>query len=116
MTEQSIVTLTQNYFARLGYKVECDGVLLGVSGIPHPFDLFLSKGDEVKLVYVKNWARSVGVNMVIKIDMISEDVGIRHPIFVAKRFSDHAYAYSNRHGITLLTVQELSKRINSPKV
>jgi len=109
MTEQSLVNLAIGYFERLGYDVERDIVLFGVSGIPQAFDLSLRKGDEVRLAYVKDWTRSVGVNMVIKIDRAAEDVDVRRPILVARGFSDHAYAYSNRHGVTLLTPRELSE-------
>ena len=109
MTEQSLLTLVMRYFGHLGYGVERDIVLVGASGVPQAFDLFLRKGEEVRLVYVKDWMRSVGVNMVIKLDRAAEDVGIRRPILVARRFSDHAYAYSNRHGVTLLTPRELSE-------
>jgi hypothetical protein len=109
MTELSLVASTVRYFERLGYGVERDVVLFGESGTPQSFDLLLRKGDDVRLVYVKDWVRSVGVNMVIKIDRAAEDVGVRRPILVARVFSDHAYAYSNRHGVTLLTPKELSK-------
>jgi len=109
MAEQSLVTLAIGYFKRLGYYVERNVALVGASGIPQTFDLFLKKGDELKLVYVKDWVRSVGVNMVMKIDKAAEDVGLRRPVFVARRFSVHAYAYSKRHGVELLTPRELSK-------
>jgi len=108
MTEPSLLNLAMRYFERLGYDVERDALLIGVSGIPQTFNLSLKKGDEVRLVYVKDWVRSVGVNMVIKIDRAAEDVGFRRPVLVARRFSDHAYAYSKRHGVTLLTPRELS--------
>ncbi|MCJ7634876.1 hypothetical protein MUP77_21120 [Candidatus Bathyarchaeota archaeon] len=113
MAELSLLALAMHYFGQLGYEIERNIVLVGVSGIPHDFDLYLKKGDEVKLVYVKDWARSVGVNIVIKIDMTAEDLRIRHPVVVARCFSSHAYTYSNRHGITLLTHMDLSKR-NGP--
>jgi len=108
MTEQSLVALAMRHFERLGYSIRHDVTLIGASGIPQVFDLFLEKGEEIRLVYVKDWMRSVGVNMIIKIDRASEDVGIRRPVLVARSFSDHAYAYSNRHGVTLLTPRELS--------
>jgi hypothetical protein len=109
MTEQSLLALATRHFERLGYSVSRNVALIGASGIPQVFDLFLEKGEEVRLVYVKDWARSVGVNMTIKIDRAAEDVGVRRPVLVARSFSDHAYAYSNRHGVTLLTPKELAE-------
>jgi hypothetical protein len=108
MVDESLVTLAVKYFERLGYQVEFNVALVGASGIPYIFDLSLKKGDSFKLVCIKDWMRSVGVNMAIKIDMSAEDVGFRRPILVARSFSSHAYSYSNRHGVALLTPKELS--------
>ena len=78
------MTLATSYFGQLGYEIKRDIVLIGISGIPHVFDLYLKKGEEVKLAYVKDWARSVGVNIIIKIDLTAEDLRIRHPVVVAR--------------------------------
>jgi len=62
---------------------------------------------------VKDWKRTVGVNIVINIDKASEDIGFTRPILVAGNFSDHARAYSNRNrrGIQLLTKSEILRSL-----
>ena len=49
--------------------------------------------------------------MVINLDKASEDVGFPRPILVSGKFSGHAKAYANRHGITLLTKHEIERRL-----
>ena len=56
---------------------------------------------------IKDWRRTVGVNMVINIDKAAEDVGFPKPIIISGKFSGHAKAYANRRGITLLSKQQI---------
>lgn len=79
----------------------------GVSGSIHRFDLLLEKADGRRVVWVREWNRTVGVNMIINVDKAATDVGIRSPIVVATEFSDHAKAYANRRGVTLISRREL---------
>jgi len=79
----------------------------GVSGSVHGFDLLLEKAADKRLVWIKDWNRTVGVNMVIKVDKAVADVGLRNPVIVATKFSDHAKAYANRRGVTLISKREL---------
>ncbi|MGD8545720.1 MAG: hypothetical protein PVH12_06040, partial [Candidatus Bathyarchaeota archaeon] len=55
----------------------------------------------------KNWKRTIGVNMIISLDKASEDVGLKNPIIVGGKFSDHAKSYANRRKITLLTERRM---------
>jgi hypothetical protein len=50
--------------------------------------------------------------MVINIDRASADVGISSPIIVAEVFSDHAKAYANRRGVTLITKREILSQVS----
>jgi len=110
----SINTITLNelaakYFRKKGYKIEQNIILEGVSGIPHEFNLLITKSNEKRVVKILNWKRTVGVNIVINFDKASEDVGIEKPIVISEKFSSHAKAYANRKGVTLLTKQKLNK-------
>jgi len=100
----SVVT----YFRQKGYKIERDPVWEGkASGLSHRFDLIVRKGNEQKLVWIRAWNRTVGVNMVINMDKTAEDVGVPNPIMISQKFSGHAKSYANRRGVTLLTKQEI---------
>jgi hypothetical protein len=107
MSRLSLSNLAVKYFRQNGYKIEKDAVLEGISGLPRNFDLVLRKGREKRSVWIKDWKRTVGVNMVINIDKAAEDVGFPKPIIISEKFSGHAKAYANRRGITLLSKQQI---------
>jgi len=75
------------------------------------FDLIARKGNEVHPVRVKDWNRTIGVNIVINMDKASEGAGFSNPILVAEKFSEHARAYGKRRGIKLITKYEMREGI-----
>jgi len=112
MSAISLIDSVVTYFRRKGYKIERDTVWEGkTSGLSHRFDLIIRKGDEQRLVWIRAWKRTVGVNMVINMDKAAEDVGVPSPIMISDKFSGHAKAYANRRGITLLTKREILQRL-----
>lgn len=106
-----LIDLTITYFRQRGYQIQEEALLEGVSGIPHKFHLLIEKGNEKHLVTVLDWKRTSGVNMVIRLDMASSDVGFSNPVLVSNNFSGHAKAYANRRGMTLLTKHEITRRL-----
>lgn len=111
MHEVSLTELAITYFRQNGYKTEENAILEGFSGLPRRFDLFIRKGKERHVVWIKDWKRTVGVNMVINMDRASEDVGLTNPILISEKFSGHSKAYANRRGITLLTKRQIMRRL-----
>jgi hypothetical protein len=111
MSRSSLTNLAVKYFRQNGYQIEKDSVLEGVSGLPRKFDLVLRKGRERRSVWIKDWKRTVGVNMVINIDRAAEDVRILKPIIISGKFSGHAKAYANRRGVTLLSKRQIMRRL-----
>ncbi|UCC57643.1 MAG: restriction endonuclease [Candidatus Bathyarchaeum sp.] len=111
MSRLSLANLAVKYFRQNGYKIEKDAILEGVSGLSRKFDLVLRKGREKRSVWIKDWRRTVGVNMVINIDKAADDVGFPKPIIISGKFSGHAKAYANRRGITLLSKQQILRML-----
>jgi hypothetical protein len=111
MSRLSLANLAVKYFRQNGYKIEKNAVLEGISGLSHKFDLVLWKGREKRSVWIKDWKRTVGVNMVINIDKAAEDVGFPKPIIISGKFSGHAKAYANRRGISLLSKQQILRML-----
>jgi hypothetical protein len=107
MSRLSLANLAAKYFRQNGYETEKDAILEGASGLSRKFDLIIRRGREKRSVWIKDWNRTVGVNMVINIDNAAEDVGFIKPIIIAEKFSGHAKAYANRRGITLLSKQQI---------
>jgi len=109
MDSAPLLDLAITYFRQKGYKIERNAVLEGFSGLPHSFDLVIRKGKEQHIVWIRDWKRTVGVNMVINMDRASADVGFSNPVMVSGKFSGHAKAYANRRGVTLFTKRQLSR-------
>ncbi|MBS7610957.1 hypothetical protein KEJ27_01900 [Candidatus Bathyarchaeota archaeon] len=104
----SLIELTVEYFKAVGYDVRRDVELQGRWNIRWKFDLLLE--DDFGLlrgVWIRNWKRTVGVNVVLMLDRASEDVGLGKPLLIANGFSISAYAYATRRGIELLTFEEI---------
>ena len=97
------------YFKKEGFKVEQEAIVLeGFSGISNKFDLIVQKGRTAQGVWIRDWNRTIGVNLIINIDKASEDVRLASPMIVGEKFSDHAKAYANRRKITLLTKRQIA--------
>lgn len=102
-----LVELAIRYFKKEGYKVEREMTMReGFSGISRKFDLIVQKGRLVQGVWIRDWNRTIGVNVIINLDKASEDVGLSNPILIGEKFSDHAKAYANRRKIMLLTKRQ----------
>ena len=104
-----LLNLSISYFKKEGYRVNSEAAVLeGYSGITRLFDLIVQKGREEQVVWIRDWNRTIGVNVIIGLDTASADVGLSNPIMIGDKFSDHAKAYSNRRKISLVTKQKLS--------
>jgi hypothetical protein len=103
-----LTDLAVAYFKKEGYKVNSQDVKIeGHSGVSRHFDLIVQKGRFEQGVWVRDWNRTIGVNVIINLDTSSEDVDLSSPIMIGEKFSDHAKSYSNRRKINLLTKQKI---------
>jgi hypothetical protein len=104
-----LVDIALSYFKKEGYKLKTEApVMEGFSGITRRFDFIVQKGREEQVVCLRDWNRTIGVNVIINLDTASADVGLANPIMIGEKFSDHAKSYSNRRKIMLLTRQKLT--------
>ena len=104
-----LMDLAVRYFKKEGYKVRHENTVLeGFTGISRRFDLIVQKGRMEQGVWIRDWNRTIGVNIIIGLDMASDDVGLSNPIMIGEKFSDHAKSYSNRRKIMLLTRQKIA--------
>jgi hypothetical protein len=107
-----LVELAIRYFKKEGYKVEREMTTLeGFSGISRKFDLIVQKGRVAQGVWIRDWNRTIGVNVIIGLDKASEDVSLSNPILIGEKFSDHAKSYANRRKIMLLTKRQIAPRL-----
>jgi hypothetical protein len=104
-----LLQLAIRHFRKEGYKVEQEETTFeGFTGLSRKFDFVVQKGHVAQGVWVRDWNRTIGVNLIINIDKASEDVGLSSPIIIGEKFSDHAKAYANRRKITLLSKQKIA--------
>jgi galactitol-specific phosphotransferase system IIB component len=112
MVSPALMQNVVQYFKKEGYKVEQNETVLdGFSGITRRFDLIVKKGQVEHGVWIREWNRTIGVNVVINVDRASEDVGLSTPILVGDKFSDHAKSYANRRKLTLLTRRQMGQSL-----
>jgi hypothetical protein len=108
----SLLELAVQYFERNGYRVEREKTTLeGFSGILWKFDLIVQKGKVTHGVWVREWNKTIGINVIINLDKASDDVKLANPIIVGEKFSDHAKAYANRRKILLLTRRQIFPKL-----
>jgi hypothetical protein len=110
VTHYSLKDLTVEYFNRRGYEVKKEQPQEELDTPPN-FDLIVSKRKEIHPVRIKQWNRTVGVNIVINMDKASEKSGFSSPILVSEKFSEHAKAYATRRGIMLITKFEIMRSL-----
>ena len=104
-----LMDMARNYFKKEGYRLKNEAITVeGDSGVIRHFDLVVQKGRDEQVVWIRDWNRTIGVNVVIGLDTASMDVGMPNPIMIGEKFSDHAKSYSNRRKIMLLTKQKLT--------
>ncbi|MEM2104056.1 MAG: restriction endonuclease [Candidatus Bathyarchaeia archaeon] len=101
------------YFRKKGYKVEENISFEGYRGITRNFDLIVQKGRLTQCVWIKDWKRTVGINIIINLDRASEEVGLPNPVIVGEKFSDHAKSYANRRKIILLTKSQILQSLKT---
>ena len=110
-SKQRLVDIAKNYFKKEGYSINHENAVIeGHSGISRKFDLIVQKGRSEQVVSIRDWNRTIGVNVIIGLDTASEDVGFSNPIMIGDKFSDHAKSYSNRRKVMLLTKQKILLR------
>ncbi|MCX8171397.1 MAG: restriction endonuclease [Candidatus Bathyarchaeota archaeon] len=112
MSQKPLIALAIRYFNRRGYTVD-ENPPRGDDSPRRSFDLIIRRGSEVHPVWIKDWNRTVGVNIIINIDKIAQSLGFPSPILVAGKFSEHAKAYANRRGIRLITKSDILKGLKS---
>ncbi|MEM1561773.1 MAG: restriction endonuclease [Candidatus Bathyarchaeia archaeon] len=115
MSRQSLIKLAMQYFMKRGYTVD-KNLKDESDNMPIPskrFDLLVKRGGEVYPVWIKEWNRTVGVNVVINVDKLAQSLGFTTPILIAEKFSEHAKAYASRKGIRLLTRSDLLRSLKA---
>ena len=66
-----LLDLAIKYFKKEGYKVTNENAILeGHSGVARHFDFIVQKGRLEQGVWVRDWNRTIGVNVIINLDTV----------------------------------------------
>jgi hypothetical protein len=107
-TASELFNLAIKYLKKEGYKIEQEKTVLeGRTGVLRKFDLIVQRGRVTQGVWIRDWNRTIGINVIINLDKASEDAELSNPILIGEKFSDHAKAYANRRKITLITKRQI---------
>ena len=84
----------------------------GINGDTYKFAYVLrkpsgSKATEEIGVLIRDWKRSVGVDVLIKTDQIAEATGIKKIMVLGNMFSANARTFAKSRGILLLSRSDL---------
>ncbi len=112
-SKSKLFRLAARYFRKKGYRVERkETEMEGSSGLLRKFDLVVQRGPSPQGVRIKDWNRTIGINVIINLDQASDDAGLSNPIIIGDKFSDHAKSYANRRKIMLLTKRRLAQDLS----
>ena len=107
-----LTELAEQFWRRKGFLVEKEIAMRGINGDTYTFSYVLRKrsndGSNEKIgVLVRDWKRSIGVDILIKTDQIAEATGIEKIMVLGNMFSANARNYAKSRSILLLSRSEL---------
>ncbi|MBS7604856.1 MAG: restriction endonuclease [Candidatus Bathyarchaeia archaeon] len=115
MSREPLLKLATQYFMKRGYVINKNQMKDSNEEqfSDKKVDLIVKRGNEIYPVWIKEWNRTVGVNVIINVDKLAQNMGFTTPIIIAEKFSEHAKAYANRKGIRLLTRLDLIRGLKA---
>ncbi|MFX0097225.1 MAG: restriction endonuclease [Candidatus Hodarchaeota archaeon] len=109
MQKRSLKELAVEFFETQGYKVTEDEIVKSKYSI----DLLIKEREDILHgVVVKDWKRTVGVNVLLRLDRAISKAGLQQGIVVGPSFSSHARSYANKRKIKLITYSEVRKHLH----
>ncbi|MFX0163304.1 MAG: restriction endonuclease [Candidatus Hodarchaeota archaeon] len=127
LKKASLEGISRKFFQIKGFTTREKVRLRGKSGQNHEFNMLLSQsrdkeknaeslGDIGYGVLIKDWKRSIGVNVIIKFDQMIEDAGLEGGIIVGNDFSANAQNFAKKSGIVSYSRGELVSLLRSMNI
>lgn len=102
--------VVEKYFELLGYRVEKNVKIRGLSGAVHEIDVLLSKDGEKGVVEAKNYNKPIPKEWVMKASSVAKDVGATQVFVVsASGFTPDATKVAEVLGVKLLVLDDMIK-------
>lgn len=105
--------VVERYFRLLGYRVERNVRLAGLSGATHEIDVLIYKGSTKGVVEAKNYDRPVPKEWVMKASNVARDVGAAEVYVVsASGFTPDAVKVAEVLSVRLLTLEDMTRELS----
>ncbi|MEA2069782.1 MAG: restriction endonuclease [Asgard group archaeon] len=99
------------FFINMNFKIHKHILRKGKSGKEYKFDLLVETTDDVEvkkiLVKIVDWKRPVGVDRLIKLEHILNDLQSAKGMIIANTFSEASVKFAKRRGIILYSREHL---------
>jgi hypothetical protein len=127
LKKASLEGISRKFFQLKGFTTREKIRLRGKSGQNHDFNMLLSQREDKEKnaentedigygVLIKDWKRSIGVNVIIKFDQMIEDSGLEGGIIVGNDFSANAQNFAKKCGIVSYSRGELVSLLRSMNI
>ncbi len=96
--------LAYSFFKEMGFEIKEQITLIGTSGKRYQFDMAIKTNlDDLEinevLVKIINWKRAVGVDRLIRLERILNDLQNRKGLVISNSFSEPAIKFAKKHGL-----------------
>ena len=96
--------LAYSFFKEMGFEIKEQITLIGTSGKRYQFDMAIKTNfDDLEinevLVKIINWKRAVGVDRLIRLERILNDLQNRKGLVISNSFSAPAIKFAKKHGL-----------------
>ena len=127
LKKASLEGISRKFFQIKGFSIREKVRLRGKSGQNHDFHMLLSQREDKERnagnpedigygVLIKDWKRSIGVNVIIKFDQMIEESGLEGGIIVGNDFSANAQNFAKKCGIVSYSRGELVSLLRSMNI
>ncbi|MHA1131616.1 MAG: restriction endonuclease [Candidatus Helarchaeota archaeon] len=113
---ESLLELAYRYFIREGFKVDFNVTVKSEDGKKQNVDLVVtnSVGEQTGILVV-NWGRSIGVNVLRKLNgIVQGQNNLKKGLLVGGSFSEHSRTFAKDYNIQLLSRSKLKFNMNEP--
>ncbi|MFX1294679.1 MAG: restriction endonuclease [Promethearchaeota archaeon] len=110
---ESLMELAYRYFIRKGFNVDFDIKVKNEDGKKQKVDMVLTDGAGEKIgVLIVNWSRSIGVNVIRKLNRIVQGANLKDGILIGKFFSEHSRRFAKDYNVQLLSRRRIYLNMN----
>ena len=98
-----------DYFRKQDYTIELNPTLKDSYGRQYKFDLIVRHGDNINVVFIKDWNRKLHIGTFRKMIERSNAVNLDPIIICSGGFSDYIIDYSQKENIMIIPLENIRR-------